>query len=133
MRCVLRRLVAPRARVAIPILLASAAMVLLTPAATHTATSACPNGASMQFVAHEDDDLLFQSPDILHDVQSGRCVRTVYLTAGDAGNDSSYWSSRESGVEAAYAQMAGVANTWTTTDAGVSGHPIPLLTLNGRP
>src|SRR4051812_41155957 len=29
--------------------------------------------------------------------------------------------------------MAGVANSWATSDAGVSGHPIPLLTLNGRP
>jgi len=41
--------------------------------------------------------------------------------------------SRESGMKAAYAQMAGVANSWTTTDAGVSGHPMPLVTLANRP
>jgi len=32
---------------------------------------------------------------------------------------------------AAYAQMAGVSNSWTLTDAGVPGHPIHLVTLAG--
>ena len=36
-------------------------------------------------------------------------------------------------MQAAYAQMAGVANSWTQSDAGVSGHPIPLFTLVGQP
>jgi hypothetical protein len=40
---------------------------------------------------------------------------------------------REAGIRAAYARMAGVANAWSTSDAGVAGHPIPLLTLTGRP
>jgi LmbE family N-acetylglucosaminyl deacetylase len=87
----------------------------------------------MNVVAHEDDDLLFLSPDLLHDVQSSRCVRTVFVTAGDADRGVAYWMGREAGVRAAYARMAGVANAWSTSDAGVSGHPIPLLTLAGRP
>ena len=29
--------------------------------------------------------------------------------------------------------MAGLANTWTQSDAGISGHPIPVFTLQGRP
>ena len=47
-------------------------------------------------------------------------MRTVFLTAGDAGNpypDSLY---RENGPEAAYAQMAGAADNWTASvDDGV--------------
>ena len=44
----------------------------------------CASGATMNIVAHQDDDILFQSPNLLHEVQAGRCVRTVYVTAGDA-------------------------------------------------
>jgi LmbE family N-acetylglucosaminyl deacetylase len=133
LRCLSHRLMLAKSRLFVAILLASVGMVLLAPAATHTATAACLSGATMNVVAHEDDDLLFLSPDLLHDIQSGRCVRTVYVTAGDADNEADYWMSRESGMKAAYAQMAGVANSWSTADAGVSGHPIPLLTLTGRP
>jgi uncharacterized repeat protein (TIGR01451 family) len=97
------------------------------------ATAACPSGATMSIVAHPDDDLLFLSPDLLHDVQSSRCSRTVFVTAGDSGDGMGYGSIRESGIKAAYAQMAGVANSWTTSDAGIAGHPTPLLTLTGRP
>src|SRR6476469_8273274 len=102
-------------------------------ATSAAAIGACPAGATLNVVAHEDDDILFQSPDLLHTVQSGRCVRTVYFTAGDNGESRTYWSGREIGVQAAYASMAGVANSWTISDAGVAGHPITLMTLNGSP
>jgi len=102
-------------------------------ATSAAATGNCPAGSTLNVVAHEDDDILFQSPDLLHTVQSGRCVRTVYFTAGDNGESQAYWSGRETGVQSAYASMAGVANSWTTTDAGVAGHPIALMTLNGSP
>lgn len=70
----------------------------------------CPNGGKtlMNIVAHEDDDLLFTSPDLLGSVDAGDCIRTIYLTAGDAGNDQYYWIGREEGSEAAYAQMANI-------------------------
>lgn len=87
----------------------------------------------MQIVAHQDDDLLFQSPDLLHDITAGRSVRTVFVTAGDAARDETYWSGRERGSLAAYAQMAGVADAWSTTDAAVPGTPIRMLTLVGAP
>jgi LmbE family N-acetylglucosaminyl deacetylase len=93
----------------------------------------CSKGVTMNFVAHEDDDLLFQSPDLIHDIQNGRCVRTVFLTAGDAGENATYWMAREAGARAAYANMSGVNNSWKKTDAGISGHPIPLYTLSGKP
>ena len=112
--------------------LCSSALVL-GGGSTSGATSACPAGATLNVVAHPDDDLIFLSPDLLHDIQSGRCVRTVYITAGEREHADDYRLVRESGVKAAYAQMAGVANSWTTADAGVSGHPMPLMTLANRP
>jgi LmbE family N-acetylglucosaminyl deacetylase len=102
-----------------------------TAGANKTATAAA--GTTLNFVAHEDDDLLFLSPDLLHAIQAGRTVRTVFLTAGDAGNSATYWMGREAGSRAAYAQMCGVADSWTQSDAGISGHPIPVFTLSGHP
>ena len=101
--------------------------------AARAASSSCPNGTTLNVVAHEDDDLLFLSPDLLHDVQSNRCVVTVFVTAGDDGQASDYWQGREAGSEAAYASMAGVADSWTTSDAGIVDHPIRVRTLNGDP
>ncbi|MET0781329.1 MAG: PIG-L family deacetylase, partial [Microbacterium sp.] len=97
------------------------------------AAAPCGPNATMNFVAHEDDDLLFQNPEILQEVEDGSCLRTVYLTAGDAGDEDAYWWDREAGVRAAYASMLGVSNSWTQTDAGIAGHPIPVYTLNGAP
>jgi LmbE family N-acetylglucosaminyl deacetylase len=88
--------------------------------------------AVLNFVAHPDDDLLFLSPDLLHAIQAGRNVRTVYVTSGDSGLDALYWRDRESGVQAAYAEMAGVANSWIESDAGVAEHPIPVFTLTDQ-
>ncbi|MEK7059261.1 MAG: PIG-L family deacetylase, partial [Patescibacteria group bacterium] len=72
----------------------------------------CPEGTIMNIVAHQDDDLLFMNPDLLHSVKAGSCVRSVYLTAGDAGADAPYWLSRENGSEAAYSSMIGVPSLW---------------------
>ncbi|HEY7124779.1 MAG TPA: PIG-L family deacetylase, partial [Ktedonobacterales bacterium] len=91
------------------------------------------SGVTLNIVAHEDDDLLFLSPDLLHAIQSGRTVRTIFMTSGDAGRDSTYWLGRQAGIRAAYAQMSGVADSWTQADAGVSGHPISVYTLSAYP
>ena len=96
-------------------------------------TTQAAQGPTLTIVAHEDDDLIFISPDLLHAIQAGATVRTVYVTAGDDGMSASYWMSREAGLRAAYALMAGAANSWTQSDAGVPGHPIPLFTLSGKP
>ena len=87
----------------------------------------------MYVVAHQDDALLFQNPDMQHDITAGKCVATVFVTAGNAGQDSTYWLTREAGAKAASAFMAGVSNDWTLSDAGVTGHPISLYTLTGNP
>lgn len=93
---------------------------------------ACGGGV-MSVVAHEDDDLIFQNPDLMHDVQAGRRVGVVYVTAGDAGNGRSWWSKREGGPRAAYAQMAGVADVWATSGVRVAGRSLRMQTLVQAP
>jgi LmbE family N-acetylglucosaminyl deacetylase len=73
----------------------------------------CSGHSVMNIVAHQDDDLLFMSPDLIHTIQAGDCVRSVYMTAGDAGQDTSYWLGRQLGAEAAYNAMYGKAYSWS--------------------
>lgn len=80
----------------------------------------CSQPTVMNIVAHEDDDLLFMSPDLLHDVKAEKCVRTVYVTAGDAGLGESYWLGREQGSEAAYSLMLGANNRWSQATAKIA-------------
>ena len=87
----------------------------------------------MVVVAHQDDDLLFTSPDLAADVASGRCVRTVFLTTGDAAQGTAYWKGREAGSQAAYASMAGVADRWTASSTTVLGQQLRTTTLVGGP
>ncbi len=75
-------------------------------------STACPRPTIMNVVAHQDDDVLFLSPDLLHDIAMGRCVRTVYLTAGDSGSGRFYWIGRQLGAEAAYNTMLGTKAIW---------------------
>jgi LmbE family N-acetylglucosaminyl deacetylase len=74
--------------------------------------TSCNVPTYMNIVAHQDDDLLFMNPDIIHDIKAGRCVRTIYITAGDAGSGEYYWLRREQGSEAAYSQMSGASTVW---------------------
>ena len=115
-------------------LVATIAMVLsIVPnvAFAPPASAAVCAGGIVNVVAHEDDDLLFQSPDLLNDISAGRCVRTLFVTAGDAGLGDFYWAEREDGAEAAYAWMAGVANSWTTSTMTAAGKNLRVRTLNG--
>jgi len=86
-------------------------------------------------VAHQDDDLLFMNPDILHDLQAGYCLRTIYVTAGDGGNNSFYWLSREQGSEAAYATMLGVKNAiWVQRIVELSSNEfVTIASLRDNP
>jgi len=72
----------------------------------------CTGPTVMNFVAHEDDDILFMNPDIMHELNAGDCMRTVYLTAGDDGQGQAYWLSRQVGSEAAYNVMLGTDAIW---------------------
>ena len=99
---------------------------MVTPAVCTRANS------SMNVVAHEDDDILFMNPPTYLDVAAGRCLTTVYLTAGDDGQSASYWHGREDGAMAAYATMAGDTNSWATTELRTaSDQAVVTRTLNG--
>ncbi|MGD9735687.1 MAG: PIG-L family deacetylase [Solirubrobacterales bacterium] len=106
--------------------------VLALCASSATAAPPCA-GADIYIAAHQDDTLLFQSPDLLEDVRGNRCVQTVFTTAGDAGKGAAYWEGREAGAEAAYAEMAGVADVWQGSTVELAGHQIHKETLVGRP
>jgi hypothetical protein len=82
----------------------------------------------MYFVAHEDDDILFMNPDILHAIAAGKYVTVVYLTGGACSDNLAFAVVREAGVMAAYARLAGVADEWTLTD-----QPVRELTLDAQP
>ncbi|KAL4875994.1 hypothetical protein BJY04DRAFT_223480 [Aspergillus karnatakaensis] len=84
---------------------------------------------TLNIVAHHDDDLLFLNPEIMQDIDVGRGVQTLFLTAGDAGLDSEYWTGRQSGALAAYARMAGVDDDWTESSLDIPDRDISLYTL----
>ncbi len=65
----------------------------------------CNRPTVLTVVAHQDDDLLFMNPDNIHAIQAGYCMRTIYVTAGDGGNNKFYWLGREQGSESAYNTM----------------------------
>lgn len=117
-----------------PLVLLAIAIAILTLGArqAQAAEPSC-EARQMNIVAHQDDDLLFQSPDLLEAVADGDCVRTVYVTAGDAGLGEAYWREREAGSRAGYAEMAESADLWTTSEPTVAGHPLHLQTLVGVP
>ena len=54
-------------------------------------TTSSAAGRTLNIVAHEDDDLLFLSPDLLHAIQAGRAVATIFLSAGAAGKCATDW------------------------------------------
>jgi LmbE family N-acetylglucosaminyl deacetylase len=125
-----------QALIAVSALLAITSLGAFTLATDQKASAQTGAGAActsrvVNVVAHEDDDLLFINPDIQTDITAGKCVATIYLTAGDAGGD--YYPARERGELDAYSFMAGQANTWNFSDAGVPGKPIPKYTLAGNP
>lgn len=82
----------------------------------------CDHNSVVNVVAHEDDDLLFLSPNLLQHLQAGDCVRTIFLTAGDAGIGRYYWLEREQGSEAAYAEMLHAENNWLQRTIKLGDH-----------
>jgi len=97
-------------------------IAVLSRPVTDSMRTACPGGNTvMNIVAHQDDDLLFMNPDTYHELQNGNCIRSVYVTAGDAGGSNLYWLSREDGSKAAYAKMLGIDHpTWVSRTISLS-------------
>lgn len=103
--------------------------VTVTVPAMHQRSVTCAR--TLNVVAHEDDDLLFINPSVSEDIASGRCVVTLFVTAGDAGRTPSYWTRRERGAMAAYASMAGTSQTWYSDTLVLAGHPLLRQRLAG--
>jgi hypothetical protein len=61
---------------------------------------------AVYFSAHPVDGLLFQNPDLLHDLYVFKCVTTVVFTSGDRGETGNSSLSLERGLQQAYALMA---------------------------
>ncbi len=139
----IRRVVAVAVTFLVPLLLVTSGRPdPIAPAAPPAAPAPDPGpslpdctGGVLQVVAHQDDDLFFMSPDMLDDLRlrPDRCLRTVYLTAGDAGKGPDYWRAREAGMEAAYAKAARVDNSWQEHTVVVGGHPLAVRVLGPRP
>ena len=102
------------------------------PARAWLVTNPEPCPTTVTVIAHQDDDLLFINPSISDDLAAGRCVVTVFLTAGDAGRDADYWQGREAGAMAAYAAMAGRPGDWTADRMRLAGHDVASRTLGPR-
>ena len=92
----------------------------------------CDDGTTDVFVAHPDDDILFMNPDLERQLLQ-QCVRTVYVTAADAGHGKIYWQGREQGIEAAYALMAGATNNWYSLPTMINGRKVVQRVLAEHP
>lgn len=122
--------VAARVWIALTGLLAALTIGVAPPA--HAALT-CQDNVALNVAAHEDDDVLFMSPDVHNDLAAGRCSVTVFVTAGDAGLDQAYWMGREAGARAATAHMTGVSDTWTSETVQINGQAVLEDTLVDRP
>lgn len=75
----------------------------------------CRGRIVLQIIAHPDDDLAFMNPDTQAALDTGKCVRSVYLTAADHGWGLPYAEEREAGIRAAYDTMLGEpTDEWNT-------------------
>lgn len=89
----------------------------------------CAVGTTMSVMAHYDDDLIFANPTIANAIAGGQCVRTVFITAGDAGSGMTYATSRESGILHAYDVLRGVEGAWAEEHVVLAtGLPITRFT-----
>ena len=116
---------------------------LLLVTMTALSVSACgDNGGPLatcdrlNFVAHQDDDLLFMQPELDDEIARGEAVTTVYVTAGNALEGVDYAATRIRGVEAAYGAVAHSVrglDDWTCRWIEVAGFPLQDCRLSIAP
>ncbi|WP_164551719.1 ricin-type beta-trefoil lectin domain protein [Streptomyces sp. WAC 01529] len=92
------------------VLIGLATLAFTVPAPDDSPVGAECRDTTLVGVAHQDDDLLFINPAIAEDFGKGKCLRVVYVTAGDAHLEWSggYAVRREWGVQQAYSALAGM-------------------------
>ncbi|WP_295824835.1 PIG-L family deacetylase [uncultured Microbacterium sp.] len=87
------------------------------PAPSSPAAQGCEGSSTLLTIwAHPDDDIIFANPTISDAIAAGRCVRTVFVTAGDAGKGLDYVAARELGILRAYNAMRGKDGEWDATE-----------------
>ena len=77
--------------------------------------------------AHQDDWQFFMGDHAARSLLAGNKVLFVYLTAGDAGRDSTYWTTRERAANASIDTLVRVGS-WSCGTHTVSSHPIKRCT-----
>lgn len=94
-------------------------------------------GRYLAIVAHEDDDLLFLSPELVEGLRSGRPCLTVFVTAGEAEGDAisreHYAAARQAGIRAAYAAAVGAPDDWMRITRTHADREIELAVLDAEP
>lgn len=85
------------------------------------AAQPCDGDTVLTIWAHPDDDIIFGNPSISDALAAGECVRTIFLTAGDAGRGLGYVNSRELGILRAYNHMRGADGFWDSTALTLTG------------
>jgi LmbE family N-acetylglucosaminyl deacetylase len=81
--------------------------------AVSPADTPCATGVTMSIWAHYDDDLIFANPALQAAMTAGDCIRTVFVTASDAGRGSGYSQKRELGILRSYNTMRGQEGFWS--------------------
>ena len=85
-----------------------------SPTASPAAAAAPTAGPVLASIwAHPDDDLIFGFAAVEPATAAGHEVRTIYVTAGDAGLGTGYASDRELGVMTAYDEMRRRKTKWS--------------------
>jgi LmbE family N-acetylglucosaminyl deacetylase len=88
----------------------------------------------MSVWAHYDDDLIFANPALQQAMDAGDCIRTVFVTASDAGRGSAYSEKRELGILRAYNTMRGQQGLWSPTHVTLlSGAVLQQWSPDGDP
>jgi hypothetical protein len=91
---------------------------------------------AVYFSAHPVDGLLYQNPDLLHDLYVFKCVTTIVMTSGDRGRDANFSQSLERGLQEAYALMVGLPvnnPTREETTVRIGTHDVHSWSLRGMP
>ena len=101
-----------------PCLLSVIQIVVLSAGVSLSAGAQSPRAAPLNavVVGHQDDWQLFMGDVVARRVQAGGPVVFIYLTAGDDGRDSVYWTTREKGALASTRVAVGVAVTDSARD-----------------
>ena len=88
----------------------------------------------MSVWAHYDDDLIFANPVLQDAMAAGDCVRTVFVTASDAGRGMAYSQGRELGILRAYNTMRGQEGFWSENRVTLlSGAELSQFSPDGDP